>query len=42
MSEGYLRFPTIAGDWIAFVAEDDLWLVPAQGRPRLPPDGGSG
>jgi tricorn protease len=31
MSEGYLRFPTIAGDWIAFVAEDDLWIVPIQG-----------
>jgi tricorn protease len=28
---GYLRFPTIAGDLVAFVTEDDLWTVPAAG-----------
>ncbi|GAC1592189.1 MAG: S41 family peptidase [Acidimicrobiales bacterium] len=30
-SLGYLRSPTIAGDTIAFVTEDDLWTVPATG-----------
>jgi tricorn protease len=29
--QGYLRFPTIAGDLLAFVTEDDLWSVPASG-----------
>lgn len=28
---GYVRTPTIAGDRIVFVCEDDLWLVNAQG-----------
>ena len=28
---GYYRHPTIAGDRIVFVAEDDLWSVPATG-----------
>ncbi len=27
----YLRFPTIRGELVAFVAEDDVWLVPAAG-----------
>jgi len=27
----YYRYPTIHGDSIAFVTEDDLWAVPAQG-----------
>src|SRR5690348_5461834 len=29
--QGYLRHPSIAGDAIAFTAEDDLWLVSASG-----------
>jgi tricorn protease len=28
---GYLRAPTISGDDVVFVCEDDLWLVPANG-----------
>ena len=28
---GYLRHPSIAGDRVVFVAEDDLWTVPASG-----------
>jgi tricorn protease len=28
---GYLRYPTIQGDTVVFVAEDDLWAVPAEG-----------
>lgn len=32
MSESaYLRHPTIAGDMVVFVSEDDLWSVPASG-----------
>ena len=31
MSEGYYRFPTVCGDRVAFVCEDDLWVVPARG-----------
>ena len=27
----YLRHPTLHGDRIAFVADDDLWIVPAAG-----------
>jgi tricorn protease len=28
---GYIRFPTVSGDRIAFTAEDDLWMVALQG-----------
>jgi tricorn protease len=39
---GYLRFPHIHGDLLAFVAEDDVWLAPADGGRawRLTADGG--
>jgi tricorn protease len=30
-SAGYLRFPHIHGDIVAFIAEDDVWLAPAGG-----------
>ena len=30
-SSGYLRFPHIHGDVVAFIAEDDVWLAPAAG-----------
>ncbi|HWG00305.1 MAG TPA: PDZ domain-containing protein [Trebonia sp.] len=40
-SPGYLRFPHIHGDLLAFVAEDDVWLAPADGGRawRLTSDG---
>ena len=31
MPSGYYRYPTIHGDTIIFVCEDDLWAVPAVG-----------
>ncbi|MBM7784287.1 S41 family peptidase [Tenggerimyces flavus] len=31
MTEGYLRYPTIHGDTVVFVSEDDLWTVDAHG-----------
>ncbi len=31
METGYYRHPTIAGDRIAFVCEDDIWSAPATG-----------
>ena len=30
-SSGYLRYPHIHGDLVAFAAEDDIWLAPADG-----------
>jgi tricorn protease len=30
-SSGYLRYPHVHGDLLAFVAEDDVWLAPAGG-----------
>ncbi|HEV3171142.1 MAG TPA: PDZ domain-containing protein, partial [Actinocrinis sp.] len=30
-SSGYLRYPHIHGDLLAFAAEDDIWLAPADG-----------
>jgi len=39
---GYLRFPHLRDDLLAFVAEDDVWLAPADGGRawRLTSDGG--
>ncbi|HUY10873.1 MAG TPA: peptidase, partial [Candidatus Dormibacteraeota bacterium] len=31
MNQGYYRYPTIAGDQLVFVCEDDLWSVGAEG-----------
>jgi tricorn protease len=31
MNQGYYRYPTISGDRIVFVCEDDLWSVAASG-----------
>jgi tricorn protease len=30
-SAGYLRYPHVHGELIAFVAEDDIWLAPVEG-----------
>ncbi|MBN1587301.1 MAG: PD40 domain-containing protein, partial [Candidatus Omnitrophica bacterium] len=35
LNAGYFRQPTIAGDTVVFVCEDDLWSVPAQGGTAL-------
>lgn len=31
MTNSYLRYPTVHGDTVAFVADDDLWLAPLAG-----------
>src|SRR5213595_2290632 len=31
MASGYLRTPTICGDDVVFICDDDLWLVAASG-----------
>lgn len=31
MMQGYYRYPTICGDTLVFVCEDDLWSAPASG-----------
>jgi tricorn protease len=31
VNAGYFRYPTIAGDTVVFVSEDDMWSVPADG-----------
>lgn len=30
-ADGYLRFPTVSGEVVAFISEDDLWSVPLRG-----------
>jgi tricorn protease len=32
-SAGYLRYPHVHGELLVFVAEDDVWLAPAEGGP---------
>src|SRR4029453_5292717 len=38
--EAYLRFPTIHDETVVFVAEDDLWTVPAGGGRAWRPTAG--
>lgn len=30
-NDSYLRFPTLHGDLVGFVAQDDVWLAPVEG-----------
>ncbi|MEX1279212.1 MAG: S41 family peptidase, partial [Acidimicrobiia bacterium] len=42
MSTGYFRFPTVHGDRVAFVSEDDLWVVDRSGGTAARLTAGSG
>ena len=33
-NDSYLRFPTLHGDLVGFVAQDDVWLAPVEGGRR--------
>src|SRR4051812_23986509 len=35
LNGGYFHHPTIAGETVVFVCEDDLWSVPAAGGPSV-------
>ena len=35
MSQGYYRYATVAGDRVAFVCEDDVWIAPLAGGPAV-------
>lgn len=35
-TSSYLRFPTVRGDLVAFVAEDEVWAVPLEGGRAWP------
>ncbi len=34
-NDSYLRFPTLHGDLVDFVAQDDVWLAPVEGCWRV-------
>jgi tricorn protease len=36
---GYLRYPHLHGDLLAFVAGDDIWLAPSSGGRARPGKG---
>jgi tricorn protease len=33
-TDSYLRFPTLRGDLVGFVAQEDVWLAPVEGGRR--------
>jgi hypothetical protein len=40
-NDPYLRYPTLYGDLVGFVAQDDVWHAPLEGgRPRRPKETG--